>query len=147
MSSRKAQEMSVRFDSYPENEQFARMTIAAFLMDLNPTIDEMADVKTAVSEAVTNAIVHGYENQVGQVFLTCMKDGAHVRITVTDFGKGIEDIERAREPFFTTNPSKERSGMGISFMESFMDSVHIESTVGKGTRVIMDKKLQAFYLV
>lgn len=147
MSSKKAQEMSVRFDSYPENEQFARMTIAAFLMDLNPTIDEMADVKTAVSEAVTNAIVHGYEDQVGQVFLTCRKDGANVRITVTDFGKGIEDIERAREPFFTTNPSKERSGMGISFMESFMDSVHIESTVGKGTRVTMDKKLQTFYLV
>lgn len=136
-----AQEMSIRFDSYPENEQFARMAITAFLIDLNPTIDEMADVKTAVSEAVTNSIIHGYEQAVGQVFLTCTKTGADVCITVTDYGKGIADVEKAREPFFTTRPDKERSGMGFAFMEAFMDEVHIESEEGRGTRVVMNKRL------
>ena len=136
-----AQEMSIRFDSYPENEQFARMTIMAFLVDLNPTVDELEDVKTAVSEAVTNAIIHGYEKEVGQVLLTCRKAGARVRITVTDHGKGIADIQKAREPFFTTRPDAERSGMGFAFMEAFMDEVHIESQQGRGTRVVMQKKL------
>ena len=136
-----AQEMSIRFDSYPENEQFARMTIMAFLVDLNPTVDEMEDVKTAVSEAVTNAIIHGYEKEVGQVLLTCTKVGSRVSITVTDYGKGIEDTKNAREPFFTTRPDAERSGMGFAFMEAFMDEVHIESEQGHGTRIIMNKKL------
>lgn len=136
-----AQEMSIRFDSYPENEQFARMTIMAFLVDLNPTVDELEDVKTAVSEAVTNAIIHGYEKEVGQVLLTCTKAGTRVRITVTDHGKGIADIKKAREPFFTTRPDAERSGMGFAFMEAFMDEVHIESEQGHGTRIIMNKKL------
>lgn len=135
------QEMSVRFDSYPENEQFARMVIAAFLMDLNPTVDEMADVKTAVSEAVTNAIIHGYEDGVGQVSLTCRKHGTEVTVTVCDQGKGIADIEKAREPFFTTKPEAERSGMGFCFMEAFMDEVHITSVEGRGTSVEMKKQL------
>lgn len=148
MNSEKTQEMSVRFDSYPENEQFARMTITAFLMDLNPTVDEMADVKTAVSEAVTNSIIHGYDRGIGQVFVTCTKEagnseGAQIRITVADYGKGIENIEQAREPFFTTRPEDERSGMGFAFMEAFMDHVHIESAIGRGTRVIMEKKLHS----
>ena len=135
------QEMSIRFDSYPENEQFARMVVTAFLMDLNPTIDEMADVKTAVSEAVTNSIIHGYEDRVGQVTLTCRKRGSEVNITVCDQGKGIADIEKAREPFYTTRPEAERSGMGFSFMEAFMDEVHITSTEGRGTCVEMRKQL------
>ncbi len=141
MMREQAQEMSIRFDSYPENEQFARMTIMAFLVDLNPTVDELEDVKTAVSEAVTNAIIHGYEKEVGQVLLTCTKIGARVCITVTDHGKGIADVKKAREPFFTTRPDAERSGMGFAFMEAFMDEVHIESQQGRGTRVVMQKKL------
>lgn len=135
------QEMSLRFDSYPENEQFARMVVTAFLMDLNPTIDEMADVKTAVSEAVTNSIIHGYEGCVGQVSLTCKKCGDEVTVTVCDQGKGIVDVEKARQPFFTTRPEAERSGMGFSFMEAFMDEVHIMSTEGRGTCVEMKKQL------
>lgn len=135
------QEMSIRFESYPENEQFARMVVTAFLMDLNPTLDEMADIKTAVSEAVTNAIIHGYEGCVGQVCLTCKKCGENVVVSISDRGKGIADVEKAREPFFTTRPEAERSGMGFSFMEAFMDEVHIISTEGHGTCVEMKKKL------
>ena len=135
------QEMSIRFASYPENEQFARMVVTAFLMDLNPTIDEMADIKTAVSEAVTNAIIHGYEGCVGQVCLTCRKRGGDITVTVCDQGKGIADVEKAREPFFTTRPEAERSGMGFSFMEAFMDEVHITSAEGRGTSVEMKKQL------
>ena len=135
------QEMSMRFDSYPENEQFARMVVTAFLMDLNPTVDEMADVKTAVSEAVTNAIIHGYEDGVGQVSLICKKAGSEVSVTVSDQGKGIADVEKAREPFFTTKPEAERSGMGFCFMEAFMDEIHIESAEGRGTSVQMKKRL------
>ncbi len=142
MIRKQAQEMSLRFDSYPENEQFARMAVSAFLMDLNPMIDEMADIKTAVSEAVTNAILHGYEGVIGQVHLICKKQGADIAVTVTDYGKGIEDIEKAREPFFTTRPEAERSGMGFAFMEAFMDEVHIASTPGRGTSVEMRKHLQ-----
>ena len=101
----------------------------------------MADVKTAVSEAVTNAIIHGYEGCVGQVFLTCRKHGKDVTVTVSDEGKGIADVERAREPFFTTKPEAERSGMGFCFMEAFMDEVHITSAEGRGTSVEMKKQL------
>ena len=142
MIRQQAQEMSLRFDSYPENEQFARMAVTAFLMDLNPMVDEMADIKTAVSEAVTNAILHGYEGVIGQVYLVCRKQGADVKLTITDYGKGIEDIEKAREPFFTTRPEAERSGMGFAFREAFMDEVHIASTPGRGTCVEMKKRLQ-----
>lgn len=141
MIRQKEQEMSLRFDSYPENEQFARMVVTAFLMDLNPTVDEMADVKTAVSEAVTNAIIHGYEDGVGQVSLICKKAGSEVSVTVSDQGKGIADVEKAREPFFTTKPEAERSGMGFCFMEAFMDEIHIESAEGRGTSVQMKKRL------
>lgn len=133
------QEMRIQFESYPENEQFARTAITAFLMDMNPTLDEIADIKTAVSEAVTNAIIHGYEDCVGQVWLSCRKKYGEVNITVADKGKGIADIEKAREPFFTTKPESERSGMGFAFMEAFMDEIHIESEEGQGTRVEMKK--------
>lgn len=141
MIRKQEQEMSVCFDSYPENEQFARMTVAAFLLDLNPMIDEMADIKTAVSEAVTNAIIHGYEDGVGKVSLMCKKQGAKVTLTICDNGKGIEDVEKARKPFFTTRPDAERSGMGFAFMETFMDEVHITSSPGNGTCVEMKKQL------
>lgn len=135
------QEMSLRFDSYPENEQFARMVITAFLLDLNPTVDELEDVKTAVSEAVTNAIIHGYEDAVGQVTLTCTRQENRITVTVSDDGAGISDIARAREPFFTTKPEAERSGMGFAFMEAFMDEVDIASVPQRGTTVTMRKTL------
>ena len=141
MIRQQAQEMSLRFDSYPENEQFARMAVTAFLMDLNPMVDEMADIKTAVSEAVTNAILHGYEGVIGQVYLVCRKQGADVKLTITDYGKGIEDIEKAREPFFTTRPEAERSGMGFAFMEAFMDELDVQSELGKGTTIHMKKTI------
>lgn len=141
MIRQQAQEMRIQFESYPENEQFARLVVTAFLMDLNPTLDEMADIKTAVSEAVTNAILHGYEGTVGQVHLTCRKEGLDVYLTITDFGKGIEDVAKAREPFFTTRPEAERSGMGFAFMEAFMDDLQIKSTVGEGTCIKMKKRL------
>ncbi len=135
------QEMSLRFESYPENEQFARMVITAFLLDLDPMLDELEDVKTAVSEAVTNAIIHGYEHAVGQVSLTCIRQENRITVTVSDDGAGIQDIARAREPFFTTKPEAERSGMGFAFMEAFMDEVDIRSAQGKGTTVTMRKTL------
>ena len=134
-------EMTIIFDSRPENEGLARVAAAAFCTQLNPTLEEVADLKTAVSEAVTNAILHGYEGVIGQVYLVCQKQGADVKLTITDYGKGIEDIEKAREPFFTTRPEAERSGMGFAFMEAFMDEVTVESQVGHGTVVHMKKTI------
>jgi len=137
-------EMSIRFDSYSANEGFARVAVAAFLADLDPTLDELADVKTAVSEAVTNSIIHGYDNRIGKIFLTCAKeDERQIQIEVVDYGKGIEDIEKAKEPFYTTRPELERSGMGFAFMEAFMDEVEIDSSPGHGTTVRMKKQLGA----
>ncbi len=134
-------EMRVEFDSLSINEGFARVTVAAFIAELNPTLDELADIKTAVSEAVTNAIIHGYEEQKGKVVLSCAIADQFVELSVEDTGKGIADIEKARTPFFTTKPELERSGMGFAFMEAFMDEVQVESEPGKGTRVIMKKSL------
>ena len=134
-------EMKLSFDARSVNEGFARVAVAAFITELNPTLDEVADVKTAVSEAVTNAIIHGYDSFEEQVELTCRSGDGEVEITVQDFGKGIADVEKAREPFFTTKPELERSGMGFAFMEAFMDEVQVESGVGKGTRVWMRKKI------
>ena len=131
--------MRLEFDSRSMNEGFARVAVAAFVTELNPTLDELADVKTAVSEAVTNAIIHGYEDGNGTVTLCCDIKDHVVEIIVSDTGKGIVDIARAREPFFTTRPELERSGMGFAFMEAFMDSVEVESEPGKGTRVCMRK--------
>ena len=97
-------EMSIRFDSYSVNEGFARVAVAAFLADLDPTLDELADVKTAVSEAVTNSIIHGYENRIGKIYLSCTKEKQQIQIEVVDYGKGIEDVPKAKEPFYTTRP-------------------------------------------
>ena len=134
-------EMEVHFLSVPENEAFARVVIAAFAMQLSPTLAEIADVKTAVSEAVTNAIVHGYEGTRGTVTMRAMIDNASLSIEIMDRGKGIPNIVQAMEPFFTTHPEQERSGMGFAVMQTFMDEVDVQSTPGSGTSVRMRKRI------
>ncbi len=138
----KTNEMQLIFDAKSVNEGFARVAVTAFLADLNPTLDEIADVKTAVSEAVTNAIIHGYQSGEGKVFLTCVIKGNEVEVTVEDKGEGIADVEKAREPFYTTKPELERSGMGFAFMEAFMEEVEVYSSGGEGTKVIMRKHIR-----
>ena len=132
-------EMELTFDSRSSNESFARVTVAAFMTSLNPTIEEVADVKTAVSEAVTNAIIHGYENQIHKIHIRCRTEEKTLFLEIEDKGKGIEDVEAAMEPLFTTKPELERSGMGFSFMEAFMDQLEVISSPGKGTIVKMEK--------
>ena len=135
-------EMETTFLSVPENESFARVVIAAFLVQLSPTLSEIADVKTAVSEAVTNAIVHGYEGTRGLVKLHAVIDGQTLTVEVSDTGRGISDIQQAMEPFFTTHPEQERSGMGFSVMQTFMDHLEVESVPGQGTRIHMRKRFR-----
>ena len=136
-------QMELRFLSVPENEGFARVAVSAFAVQLNPTLDVLADIKTAVSEAVTNAIVHGYEDETGLIVITAaLRDDGILEVSVTDTGKGIADISRAMQPFFTTQPEKERSGMGFSVMQTFMDRVTVESAPGEGTTVRMQKRLR-----
>lgn len=152
-------EMEIIFDALSDNEGFARVAVAAFITHLNPTMEEMADIKTAVSEAVTNSIIHGYENlygygrpggqetearekaNPGKVRLRCVLEKNILHIEVADSGKGIEDVERAMEPLYTTKPELERSGMGFAFMEAFMDDLEVESAPGQGTKVRMIKKI------
>lgn len=133
--------MKISFDARSVNEGFARMAVAAFVAELNPTLNEIADMKTAVSEAVTNAIIHGYESPKQQVELECSIYGDWITVVVTDYGIGIADIEKAKEPFFTTKPELERSGMGFAFMEAFMDELEVWSAPGEGTKVTMRKQL------
>ena len=136
-------QMKLEFVSVPENEGFARVAVSAFAVQLNPTLDVLADIKTAVSEAVTNAIVHGYEDETGLIVITAaLRDDGILEVSVADTGKGIEDISRAMQPFFTTQPEKERSGMGFSVMQTFMDKVTVESKPGEGTTVRMQKRLR-----
>ena len=132
-------EMELIFDSKSSNEAFARVTVASFMTQLNPTLEEVSDVKTAVSEAVTNAIIHGYENTVGMVRMEGKISGSTVEYTITDRGCGIADIKKAREPLYTGKPELERSGMGFSIMESFMDSVEVSSSPGMGTTIRLTK--------
>ncbi len=147
--------MQFQIQSDCRNVSFARVTVAAFLSRLDPTIEELEDVKTAVSEAVTNAIIHGYSDQPGMVIITCQiaeqpdkgQDGSvrtspEITITIRDTGTGIPDIRQAMEPMYTGRPDLERSGMGFSFMEAFMDSLHVESAVGTGTTVTMKKSFR-----
>ncbi|MGI6006582.1 MAG: anti-sigma F factor [Ruminococcus sp.] len=134
-------EMSIEFDSRSCNEGFARVAVAAFCTQLNPTLEEVADVKTAVSEAITNAIIHGYENQVHKIRIECKIAGRDLYLTVIDRGKGIENIKQAMEPLFTTRPEWNRSGMGFAFMEAFMDEVVVVSEPGRGTEVHMKKTI------
>lgn len=133
--------MSLEFDSKSENESFARIVVAAFAAQLNPTIEEIADIKTAVSEAVTNSIIHGYDGREGKIVLTCTIEGSKISVSVMDKGKGIEDIKQAMEPLYTTKPEMERSGMGFAFMEAFMDDLEVLSIPNEGTTVIMSKTI------
>lgn len=135
--------MTVRFSAIGSNEAFARSVAAAFVAGLDPTLEELTEIKTGVSEAVSNAIIHGYkEDPDGIVEVECSVDhGRKVRIAVRDWGCGIDDVEKAREPMFTTGADEERSGMGFTVMESFMDKVEVESETGKGTAVTMIKQL------
>lgn len=136
-----ANEMKLEFDSRSCNEGFARVSVAAFMTQLNPTLEEVADVKTALSEAVTNSVVHAYEGKVEKITVQCRIEGQTLYMEVMDYGCGIEDIEKAMEPLFTTKPETERSGMGFAFMEAFMDEVKVESEPGKGTVVSMRKEI------
>ncbi|MCG8501563.1 MAG: anti-sigma F factor [Firmicutes bacterium] len=132
-------EMKVEFLSKSSNESFARVVVAAFASQLDPTIEELTDIKTAVSEAVTNAIIHGYNSDLGYINIRCKLMDTCVEIIIEDEGEGIEDIELARQPLYTSQPEMERSGMGFTVMETFMDRVEIESEKGRGTRVKMIK--------
>lgn len=136
--------MQVMFDAKSVNESLARMVVTAFMTDMNPTLEQISDVKTAVSEAVTNAIIHGYENENREdsVELCCDREGQQLIVTVEDHGVGIADVEQARNPFYTTKPEQERSGMGFTFMEAFMDKVEVCSQLGVGTKVVMWKYIE-----
>ena len=134
--------MQVSFDAKSVNEGLARMVVTAFMTETNPTLEQIADVKTAVSEAVTNAIIHGYEDEDKLVELSCERNGQQLVVTVEDHGVGIANLQEAMQPFYTTKPQLERSGMGFSFMEAFMDKIEVRSNMGKGTKVVMWKYIE-----
>jgi len=151
-------EMEISFDAISDNEAFARVAVAAFVSHLNPTLEELSDIKTAVSEAVTNSIIHGYENfygyrkpggrrpageviHPGKVTIYCLLENDILHIRVSDRGLGIENVEKAMEPLYTSKPELERSGMGFAFMEAFMDDLQVESRPGQGTTIHMMKKI------
>lgn len=136
-------EVKLEFMSKSSNESFARVAAAAFVSQIDPTLEELADVKTAVSEAVTNAIIHGYENKGGFVRMNCRLFPDSVEIEVYDEGVGIEDVELARQPLYTSKPDMDRSGMGFTVMENFMDTVEVVSEKGKGTTVRMGKTFKS----
>ena len=135
-------EMKLEFISKATNESFARITVAAFASQLDPTIEELADIKTAVSEAVTNSIIHAYENRQGVIKINAKLKDNKIIIQISDNGKGIENVDIAKEPLYTTKPNLERSGMGFTIMESFMDSMKVESIVGLGTKVTLIKTIK-----
>lgn len=135
-------EMELSFISKSNNEAFARITVAAFASQLDPTIEELADIKTAISEAVTNCIIHGYEDTEGTVKIKAKLLDNTLEVEISDSGKGIEDVELARKPLYTTKGNLERSGMGFTIMESFMDEVEIQSVVGIGTKIVMKKTIK-----
>ena len=135
-------EMTIVFESRPVNESLARVAVAAFSTQLNPTLEEVADLKTAVSEAVTNCIIPGYEGEIHKIWVTCRLKGQELFVDVKDEGVGIPDVKQAMEPLYTTKPEKDRSGMGFTFMEAFMDEISVESKVGEGTVVHMKKAIR-----
>ena len=135
-------EMTIDFDSRPVNEGMARIAAASFCTQLNPTLEEVADLKTAVSEAVTNCIIHGYEGEIHKIRMDLKLKGREIFVDITDQGVGISDVKKAMEPLYTTKPEKERSGMGFTFMEAFMDEVTVDSEVGVGTSVHMKKTIR-----
>ena len=134
-------EMIIEFDSRSCNEGFAMVAVAAFCTQMNPTLEEVADLKTAISEAITNAIIHGYENEIHKIRIECKIVGHDLYVTGIDHGKGIPDVKKAMEPLFTTKPEMERSGMGFAFMEAFMDEIAVVSQPGVGTEVHMKKRV------
>jgi stage II sporulation protein AB (anti-sigma F factor) len=133
--------MKLEIPALSENESFARVAVGAFMTRLNPTLEEISDVKTAVSEAVTNAIVHGYENKPGVVFINAEVSDDEITVEIIDQGRGMADVDLAMQPFYTSRPDMERSGMGFTVMKTFMDSLEVESAMGQGTTVRMAKKL------
>ena len=133
------EKMNFEMESRSCNEQFARVVVAVFLSRLDPTVEELDDVKTAVSEAVTNCIIHGYAGGEGVIRVESSIDGRTATVRVIDHGVGIEDVKKAMEPMYTSRPEEDRSGMGFSFMEAFMDELAVESAPGKGTTVTMKK--------
>ena len=135
-------EMKLEFVGLSNNEAFARIAVAAFVAQLDPTVEELSDIKTAVSEAVTNCIVHGYEGKEEKIKIECRIFAHSIEIEISDTGKGIENIEKAREPLYSSKPELERSGMGFTIMENFMDEIKIESEIGVGTKVIMKKMIK-----
>ncbi|MBB6216030.1 stage II sporulation protein AB (anti-sigma F factor) [Anaerosolibacter carboniphilus] len=135
--------MRLEFLSKSQNEAFARVVVASFASQLDPTIEELADVKTAVSEAVTNAIIHGYEDKIGNVIIECSIQENEIEIMIIDHGRGIDDVEEARQPLFTSKPDLERSGMGFTVMETFMDEVEVQSLKGVGTKIRMVKRFES----
>lgn len=136
--------IKIEFEGKSQNEGFARVAIAAFASQLDPTLDEITDVKTAVSEAVTNSIIHGYEGKKeGIVSIEAELFKNEITIIISDFGKGIKDVEKAREPLYTSRPDLERSGMGFTVMETFMDSIEVSSKEGEGTRIVLKKKFNS----
>lgn len=135
--------MTLQFASRSENESFARVAVAAFVSQLDPTLDELTDIKTVVSEAVTNSIIHGYDNRPdGVITISARIDDDTVTISIEDRGAGIADLEQARQPLFTSKPELERSGMGFTIMENFMDHVEITTAIGVGTKITMKKRLE-----
>ncbi len=138
--------MNLKFKSVSENELLARNGIAAFVAPLNPSLNDLADIKTSISEAVTNAIIHGYENEEGCVEVTAVIEEDLLTVKISDKGKGIDDITKAKEPLFTSKPDMEHSGMGFTIMESFMDTMEVISSKSFGTTVIMTKKIEAMCL-
>lgn len=134
--------MKLEIPSKSNNEAFARITVAAFAAQLDLTLEELADIKTVVSEAVTNCIIHGYENNEGIIKIQAKLIGNSIEIEISDAGKGIENIELAKEPLYTTKPELERSGMGFTIMESFMDELKVESILGIGTKITMKKLIK-----
>ena len=137
-------EMTLTFPSRSSNESFARAAVACFAAQLDPNLEELNDIKTAVSEAVTNCIVHAYPDRIGPITMTAaIYEGGIVRITISDRGVGIPDVAKAMEPMFTTGDAEERAGLGFAVMQSFMDKVRVSSAPGRGTRVTLTKRLQA----
>ena len=134
---------TITFPSVSENESFIRGVVSLFILRLNPNVSELSDVKTAVSEAVTNAIVHGYPKGIGEVKLECSLIDNKIHINISDNGVGIDDLNEALEPFYTTKPDQERSGMGFTIMKSFMDKVIVKSEKGKGTNIYMEKTIKS----
>ena len=135
--------ITLTFLSLSQNEAFARNVVACFALQLNPTLSQISDIKTAVSEAVTNAIVHGYPKEKGEIIMQCEIVDNLLHINIIDHGVGIENLEQATEPFYTTKSSEERSGMGFTIMQSFMDEFNVISKVGEGTKIFMTKKIDA----